>query len=131
MTRCSATLLAVFVFLSPTVVLSAPRAPPPRGGGKTIVKFDGDTIDGNLMRPDGDLMAGRPEIPMPSLVQPPRSFDVAERRTLLAAAASVEKNTVKPVAARASRAQPMKDGAAGNPEGADGGRGSRSSGGAR
>ena len=56
---------------------------------KSIVKFDGDTIDGDLMRPDGDLMAGRPELPMPSLVEPPRSFETARRETILSAADAV------------------------------------------
>lgn len=56
---------------------------------KQIVKFDGDTIDGDLLRPDGDLMAVRPEIAMPSLVVPPSSFDRAARRTILNAADAV------------------------------------------
>jgi hypothetical protein len=64
--------------------------PKPAGSQRTVVRFDDDTIDGNLMRPDGDLVSARPQLAMPSLVTPPRSFDVAARRTLLSAAASLE-----------------------------------------
>jgi hypothetical protein len=56
---------------------------------KTVVKFDGDNIDGDLMRPDGDLMSVRPELDMPSLVVPPASFERAARRTVLSAADAV------------------------------------------
>jgi hypothetical protein len=56
---------------------------------KQIVKFDGDTIDGDLLRPDGDLMAVRPEMAMPNLVVPPSSFQRASQRTLLNAAGAL------------------------------------------
>src|SRR4051812_8846031 len=70
--------------LSSTVARAAP------GNGRTIVRFDGDTIDGDLMRPDGDLFSARQDISMPSLVEAPRSFDREARRTLLMAAAALD-----------------------------------------
>ena len=69
---------------------------PSKAGGKglaldkkQIVQFDGDTIDGDLLRPDGDLMAVRPEVAMPNLVVPPATFQRAAQRTLLNAAAAL------------------------------------------
>lgn len=56
---------------------------------RTIVRFDDDMIQGDLTRPDGDLVAARPELQWPSLIEPPSSFARAAQRTLLAAAAAV------------------------------------------
>lgn len=53
---------------------------------RTVVRFDDDTIQGDLTRPDGDLVWSRPRLDLPSLVAPPASFDRAAHRTLLAAA---------------------------------------------
>lgn len=53
---------------------------------RTVVRFDDDTIQGDLTRPDGDLVWSRPRLELPSLVAPPASFERASRRTLLAAA---------------------------------------------
>jgi hypothetical protein len=132
MSRSGVVILSTLAAFASTGAMAAPKGASPPSSGRTIVKFDGDTIDGTLMRPDGDLMAGRPDIPMPSLVQPPRSFQRAAHQTLLVAAGSVEKTTVKPVATPTTTAQPMKDGGtAGNREGADGGHGDRSSSGTR
>lgn len=99
------------------VLRAAPTDAAPKSGdpaGRTVVHFDGDTIDGDLMRPDGDLVSARAAIPMPSLVAPPRSFERASRRTLLSAAAALERAPVN---------QTPKDHGT---EGADVGRGARS-----
>lgn len=62
---------------------SAPKSGAQAKEKKQVVTFDGDTIDGDLTRPDGDLVSVRPELDWPSLVEAPRSFDAASRRTLL------------------------------------------------
>jgi len=98
-------------------------ADPPRkpgAAGKTVVRFGEDAIDGDLLRPDGDLVSARPEIPMPNLVEPPRSFERAARRTILEAAAGLSRT------APAARSDALK--AAG---GSDAGGRDRSSGSAR
>lgn len=59
------------------------RAGPPR---RTVVRFDGDNIDGRLQRPDGDLVSSRPVLDLPSLARPPSSFTRSSRRDLLEAA---------------------------------------------
>lgn len=56
---------------------------------RTVVNFDGDTIDGDLMRPEGDLLAVRPELSLPSLVRAPSNFDRTAQRSLEAAADAV------------------------------------------
>lgn len=66
----------------PIGALAAPQGP----ARKRVVTFDGDQIDGDLMRPEGDLLSVRPQLDLPSLVEPPASFARASRRTLLAAA---------------------------------------------
>lgn len=93
MTSVRAPLFVLALLLS--LALSA-AADTPKTSGKSlasnkkqIVQFDGDTIDGDLMRPDGDLMAVRPEVAMPNLVVPPSSFQRASQRTLLNAAAAL------------------------------------------
>jgi hypothetical protein len=60
---------------------------------KTLVHFDGDTIDGTLQRPDGELVSSRPPLLLPSLVKPPSSFERASRTDLLEAADQVAKRT--------------------------------------
>lgn len=80
------TLLAVLLGIGAGT--AAANEPAPRQGAqdkerKQVVTFDGDTIDGDLTRPDGDLVSVRPELEWPSLVEAPRSFDAASRRTLL------------------------------------------------
>jgi hypothetical protein len=52
-----------------------------------VVRFDGDTIDGDRTRPDGELSAVRAPVEPPSLVEAPKSFERASRRTILSAAA--------------------------------------------
>lgn len=124
----------LWAFLIATILLTGSALAGPRAKSttsqRTVVRFDGDTIDGNLMRPDGDLMNGRPDIPMPSLVQPPKDFSSAAHRTLLAAAAAISPG--KAVAGQASGTQPMKGGGTNEPKGgADVGRDTRSTGGTR
>ena len=53
---------------------------------KTVVRFDGDTIDGDVVRPEGDLVAARPVVEMPSLVRAPSSFEREAARDLESAA---------------------------------------------
>lgn len=53
---------------------------------RTVIRFDDDTISGDLVRPDGDLLWSRPRLDMPSLVVPPSAFNEALERTLAAAA---------------------------------------------
>src|SRR5690606_24664695 len=59
------------------VVPAAAAAPKkrPSDDKRTVVRFDDDTIQGDLTRPDGDLVWSRPRLEMPSLVAPPRSFE--------------------------------------------------------
>lgn len=78
-------------------VLGAPAGAGAREGHKPrqIVRFDGDTIDGERTRPDGELSAVRPPTDPPSLVRPPESFARASRRTLLAAAAAASERGSK------------------------------------
>jgi hypothetical protein len=76
-------MIALMLIAAASVAAAAP---------KTIVRFDGDTIDGELMRPEGDLVAARPRLDMPNLVEAPRSFGRASRKTLLSAAAALEAN---------------------------------------
>lgn len=87
--------------------------------GRNVVRFDGDTIDGDLQRPDGDLMAARPRPAMPSLVEPPRSFERASWRTLMSAAAAL--------VPQSEDREVIQDGK----EGTDVGRGAGTSGGTR
>ncbi len=83
------TMIAAAVMLLAAQSQAAPKVESkPAASKRTVVKFDGDTIDGDLVRPDGDLVAVRPELALPNLVQPPKSFDRAARATLLAAAAA-------------------------------------------
>lgn len=97
---------------------------PAATGGKSIIRFDGDNIDGDLQRPDGDLMSARPRPAMPSLVQPPRSFDRASRRTLMAAAAALEPQLIEEQRVKEQQIHSGK-------EGSDVGRGTRTSGSTR
>jgi len=94
----------LLLLLAPLTALATPHSAPPT---KTVVRFDSDTIDGELMRPEGDLVLARPKLTMPSLVQPPRSFDREARRTILAAAAGL------PEAARTGGAKAEDSTAAG------------------
>jgi hypothetical protein len=75
----------VLAWLACARASAAPAKPsgPPR---RTVVRFDGDDIDGALVRPDGDLVAGRPAVRRPPLAQPPRDFAAAARREALEAA---------------------------------------------
>lgn len=73
------------VALALLLVAVVARADPPK---RKVVRFDGDDIDGSLTRPEGDLVAARPRLALPSLMEPPKSFEDARRRTRLAAAAS-------------------------------------------
>lgn len=65
------------------------RAQPPAETDKpkkTVVRFDGDSIDGDVVRPEGELVAARPKVALPSLVHAPKSFArQAARDKLLAA----------------------------------------------
>ncbi len=64
-----------------------PRTRPAAPASKrTVIRFDGDDIDGSLTRPDGDLVAGRRRSPRPPLARPPADFDEGARRDLLEAA---------------------------------------------
>lgn len=47
---------------------------PAKDEKRTVVRFDGDAIDGDVVRPEGDLVAAQPEVKLPSLVAPPASF---------------------------------------------------------
>jgi hypothetical protein len=80
--------LVLFSLLSASAI-AAPKATP-SSGGKSVVRFDGDSIDGDLQRPDGDLLSARPRPELPNLVQPPHSFERASRRTLMSAAAALK-----------------------------------------
>jgi hypothetical protein len=53
---------------------------------KTVIRFDGEDIDGSLTRPDGDLVAGRRQSRRPPLARPPVDFEERARRDLLEAA---------------------------------------------
>jgi hypothetical protein len=75
-----------------TVALAGEAKSPHDGSKRTVVKFDGDTIDGSLMRPDGDLVSSRPDLDLPSLAQPPTSFARASERDVLEAADRLKKN---------------------------------------
>lgn len=58
----------------------------PRKEKRTVVRFDGDAIDGDVVRPEGDLVAARPQVSLPTLVAPPASFDREAARDLQRAA---------------------------------------------
>lgn len=60
------------------VAATAPR--------QTIIRFDGDDIDGRMQHPEGELVAGRRSRIEPPLSQAPSSFTAEERRTLFDAA---------------------------------------------
>ena len=62
-------------------LLVAATAPRP-----SVIRFDGDDIDGRLQHPEGEWMAGRRTRVEPPLSKPPASFAAEERRTLLEAA---------------------------------------------
>lgn len=53
---------------------------------KTIVRFDGDSIDGDVVRPEGELVAARPKVALPRLVHAPKSFARQAARDLRSAA---------------------------------------------
>ena len=53
---------------------------------KTVIRFDGEDIDGSLTRPDGDLVAGRRQSRRTPLARPPVDFEERARRDLLEAA---------------------------------------------
>lgn len=55
---------------------------------RTVIRFDGDSIDGDVVRPEGDLVAARPDVALPSLVKAPESFARQAARDLEAAAQS-------------------------------------------
>lgn len=80
---------AAWLLLGIVLAPSVARAQRPTTPKKTVVRFGGDTIDGSLMRPDGDLFSSRPRLNLPSLVQPPKSFARAARRDLVDAADAV------------------------------------------
>lgn len=75
---------------------------------RQVVRFDDDTISGDLMRPDGDLVSARPELELPSLIEPPRSFARDSRRIRLAAAAALGERADE--AATGSRQRRMEGG---------------------
>ncbi len=50
---------------------------------RSVVKFDGDDIDGTLTRPDGEWTSARRPPAAPPLAKPPGSFERAERRQRL------------------------------------------------
>lgn len=56
------------------VASSGASADEPKDEKRTVVRFDGDAIDGDVVRPEGDLVAAQPEVKLPSLVAPPASF---------------------------------------------------------
>lgn len=59
---------------------------------KTIVRFDGDSIDGDVVRPEGELVAARPKVALPSLVHAPKSFARQAARDLRSAAGALTRN---------------------------------------
>lgn len=59
---------------------------------KTIVRFDGDSIDGDVVRPEGELVAARPKVALPSLVHAPKSFARQAARDLRSAAGALIRN---------------------------------------
>ncbi len=69
----------VWLALLPALaVAAAPR--------RTVVRFDGDEIDGRVQHPEGELVAGRRARDDGPLSRPPRSFGAAARRNLEEAA---------------------------------------------
>ncbi|MFM2153656.1 MAG: hypothetical protein RL199_2091 [Pseudomonadota bacterium] len=71
------------------LVAAAEVGRPLRNAGtsrRTVIRFDGDDIDGSLTRPEGDLVAGRRQSRRPPLASPPADFEDAARRDLLDAA---------------------------------------------
>jgi hypothetical protein len=79
-------------FLLLVLAASLAHAEAPKDKRK-VVRFDGDNIDGDLVRPEGDLVAARPALELPSLIEPPKSFEDARRRTRLAAAAALSRGS--------------------------------------
>ncbi len=65
------------------VLLSAALAAVPEK--RTIVRFDDDSIDGRLQRPETDLTAGRRERVKAPLFQPPAHFDERAREEAIEA----------------------------------------------
>lgn len=53
---------------------------------KTVVRFDGDEIDGRVQHPEGELVAGRRAANDGPLSRPPRAFDAAAQRAFEQAA---------------------------------------------
>jgi hypothetical protein len=65
---------------------AAQPARPPTSSKRTVIRFDGDDIDGSLTRPDGELVAGRRQSRRPPIARPPVDFEEAARHDLLEAA---------------------------------------------
>jgi hypothetical protein len=65
------------------LVSGTARAAEPR---RTVVRFDGDEIDGRVQHPEGELVAGRRAADGGRLSRPPPHFDAAARRALEEAA---------------------------------------------
>jgi len=53
------------------------------------VRFDDDTIRGDLQRPEGDLVTTPPHDDLPPMARAPASFARAARRSLIEAADAV------------------------------------------
>jgi hypothetical protein len=88
MSLCRIALVAGLL-LSGTV--AARPARPPTPSKRTVVRFDGDDIDGSLTRPDGDLVAGRRQRNRPPVARAPVDFEEAARQDLLEAAGRVRR----------------------------------------
>lgn len=67
-------------------IATRPVKEPPE---ETHVRFDGDAIDGDIVRPEGDLVLARPELELPSVVRAPESFESSARRERARAAAEL------------------------------------------
>ncbi len=63
---------------------AAPR--PPDAAKKTVVRFDGDDIDGRLEHPDGTFLSGRGARAGGPLARPPADFEQEAHRLRIEAA---------------------------------------------
>ena len=70
--------------LVPCLVLAAALAP--ASGKRTVVRFDDDSIDGKLQRPETELTEARRERLLRPLFRPPANFDDKAREEALQAA---------------------------------------------
>ena len=65
------------LILAPTIAHAAAARTAPR----SVVRFEGDDIDGQFQRPDGDLITGHAPESFGPLSKPPRSFTREAQRS--------------------------------------------------